>query len=228
MLQTIHGIGHVKARDLVENHNINSIDDLKNKKELLNDKQLMGLRYVDDFEKRIPKAEMDKHFDYIKTAINKIDPQIRFEVAGSYRRGAKTSGDIDVLITKDDHHEKDNTLLELVVKELKNMQYLKDDFALGNTKYNGVSKLPRYKTYRRIDIMYTDPERFPFALLYFTGSMKFNVDMRNIAIKMGLSLNEYGFSKLGKKQEKMTIKSIKTEADIFKYLGMEYVPPEKR
>ena len=48
---------------------------------------------------------------------------------------------------------------------------------------------------RRIDIMYTKPQEYPFAILYFTGSMEFNVKMRGELLEKGLSLNEYGIKR---------------------------------
>lgn len=220
--QKIHGIGPVKARELVEDHGIMTIDDLKNNKQLLNSKQLMGLKYFEDFEKRIPRLEMDKHKRIIDDAINGL---CVYDIAGSYRRGAKDSGDIDVLVTGPDPN-----ILNTIIDRLKKANYLKDDFALGSSKYNGVSKLPRHKTYRRIDIMYTDEQTYPFALMYFTGSKDFNVKIRNIALEKGLSLNEYGFSKEKnkKKQEKLVIPEIKEEKDIFEYLKIPYVSPNER
>lgn len=236
-LQRVHGIGPVKARELVETHGITSIEDLQKEsnKHLLNSKQLMGLRYVTDFEKRIPRTEMDKHKTIIQSVLNVIDTknQYRFEIAGSYRRGAKDSGDIDVLLTGPDH-----TIMNTILAELRNVKYLHDDFAVGNTKYNGVCKLHRYRTYRRIDIMFTDTLTYPFALMYFTGSKEFNVKLRNIALSQGLSLNEHGFSSSknkkkndkikGKKSEKIVINTIKTEQDIFDYLKTTYVHPTDR
>jgi DNA polymerase beta len=224
-LQLVHGIGPKKAKELVQNHNIRTLEDLKNHTDLLNEKQLLGLKYVDDFEKRIPRAEMDKHADAFKAAASQLD--ITYDIAGSYRRGAKTSGDIDILVTFDTRVYDATTVMKTIVENLKEQKYIKDVFAQGDTKFNGVCRLPRHRTHRRIDIMITDPKQYPFALMYFTGSKDFNVKMRNVALAQNLSLNEYGFNKIGDKK-KLVIPSIKSEKDIFDYLGMEYVPPTKR
>src|SRR5262249_38679852 len=63
---------------------------------------------------------------------------------------------------------------------------------------------------------------FAYGLLYFTGSKEHNIRLRQRAIDRGLSLNEYALA-----NEKKSIPA-KTEADIYKALGMEYVPPEMR
>src|SRR5262249_55508528 len=65
-------------------------------------------------------------------------------------------------------------------------------------------------------------EHYPFALHHFTGSKQHNITMRARAQSMGLKLNEYGLT-----GEKKDIKC-KNEADIFKALGLEYIPPEMR
>ena len=74
---------------------------------------------------------------------------------------------------------------------------MKEHLAYGDKKYNGICKLGRLGKSRRIDIMYTKPNEYPFAILYFTGSDSFNKEMRQKCLKKGLSLNEY-YSKLMK------------------------------
>ena len=99
----IMSVGPVKAKALVETHNIMSIEELRKKaSELLNNKQQIGLKYYEDFNLRIPRKEMDKHYAFIEKHIKKVNPEIQFEMTGSYRRGLPTSGDIDVLITGGD------------------------------------------------------------------------------------------------------------------------------
>jgi DNA polymerase/3'-5' exonuclease PolX len=91
----------------------------------------------------------------------------------------------------------------------------------------GLCKLTPELPARRIDILIADPSHYYFALLYFTGSYSFNIYMRKIALKKGLSLSEYGF----KDNSKIMIDTtdvIHSEEDIFKYLDMDYVEPHKR
>ena len=66
--------------------------------------------------------------------------------------------------------------LQSLLKKLVNQGYLLEELFLGNKKYNGICKLGRKGIGRRIDIMYTKPEEYPFAILYFTGSGEFNQD----------------------------------------------------
>ena len=86
---------------------------------------------------------------------------------------------------------------------------------------------------RRIDIMYTKPGEYPFAILYFTGSKDFNQMMRKEANDKGYSLNEYNIEKFGDDPKVKTVidpeqVSIKEEKDIFNFLEMGYVEPWQR
>lgn len=221
----IMSVGPVKARSLVEDHQIKTIEELRQHTDLLNDKQKIGLKYFEDFNERIPRKEMEKHKEMIKACVDEVikerGSKLRFEITGSFRRGLSSSGDIDVLITGPDPKS-----LSYLVEALQSKKYLKDEFAMGEKKYNGVARLPRFKRHRRIDIMYTDEKRFPFALLYFTGSKEFNVEMRNVALEQGYSLNEYGLTVLNTKQDVPTI--FKDEEDIFRFLRLQYVEPPHR
>lgn len=228
-LTQIHAIGPVKAKELVEKHNIKSVDDLKNHQDLLNDKQIMGLKYHDDFIKRIPRQEMEKHEAFLTEIIQKILPKVTLQVVGSYRRGAADSGDIDVILTHADDPQDFNHVIPEIVAALKKEKYLTDDFAVGPHKYLGVCKLKRHRSFRRIDLLYATGEVWPFSILYFTGSADFNVALRNLALSKGFSLNEYGFKHITGKNKGESLKhTFKTEQDIFTFLGLQYIEPKER
>lgn len=217
-LQKIHGVGPIKAHDLLQNNNIMSISHLRENLNLLNNIQKIGLYHFDDIQKKIPHKEMLKHDIYLQTKLN----DIIFTIAGSYRRKTLNSGDIDILITGDKNRLND------VVQILQNTFYIHKEavFAKGDVKFMGLCKLPRHKIYRRIDILYTPPHEYPFALLYFTGNFKFNVDMRKHALQKGFSLNEQGLINIKTKTPVDHI--FENEKDIFVYLEFPYVDPEAR
>lgn len=227
-LTKIMAVGMVKARELVEKHGIMTVDELRNHEELLNDKQRLGLKYHEDFLKRIPRKEMDRHRDFIATVIP--SGRYMFEISGSYRRGLADSGDIDVLVTSDDPPETAKATFQNIIEKLKASKYLIDEFGFGIEKYLGIARLPRFRSNRRIDIMYVPRERFAFALLYFTGSQAFNISMRNKALELGFSLSEHGlkYSKGARKGELYADRSFATEQDIFEFLKMPYVAPTDR
>ena len=80
-----------------------------------------------------------------------------------------------------------------IVNSLRQDNFLIEDLSLGNTKYMGICKLNNKSISRRIDIRYFNrKESYGAALLYFTGSKKFNKSTRQKAINLGLKLNEYG------------------------------------
>ena len=71
--------------------------------------------------------------------------------------------------------------------------------------------------------MYTTEEEYPFAILYFTGSMEFNQRMRQDQLSLGLTLNEYSLR--DNKTKRVVDHIFTTEQDIFEYMNYEYVEP---
>lgn len=218
-LLKIHGIGAVKARNLIEKYKIESIEDLREKSredgKILNKQQKIGLKYFEEIEERIPRSEMKQHE---KLLVKKLKGAI---VVGSYRRGLKDSGDIDVLISEKDIQKGD---LEKIIEELKKSGYITDVLALGEHKCMAIATLG--VKHRRLDILITPEHEFATSVLYFTGSQKFNIEMRRIALKKGYSLSEHGL-----KVKEEGVKSppvFKTEKEIFDFLEMEYIEPSKR
>lgn len=228
-LMKIHGVGATKAKQLVETYEISSIEDLKTKLEenpgILNNKQKIGLKYYDDINLKIPRKEMEQHETYLQEALAPLDKDIQVTIVGSYRRKVKESGDIDVLVTlrrKTTSEERCKLMCD-IIHTLQKENYIKSSLALGDKKYMGIVKLKRKRTARRMDILITSQEEYPFAVLYFTGSQELNIIMRKDAIDRGYRLNEY--SLLDKKENPIILKS---EEEIFNKLGYKYIPPENR
>jgi DNA polymerase beta len=226
-LSRVFGIGPIRAKEMYETHGIERAEDLHKHVDILNDKQKMGLKYYQEFEKRIPRKEMEKHEKYILEQCAKIGGKAI--IMGSFRRGAISSGDIDVLLTIEGDPENYMETFKQLVNSMKKDKYLVDDFASGSKKYNGVCKMKRHQTHRRIDIMYSRMRYVPFALLYFTGSQDFNIKLRSWALDMGYTLNEYGLKNTqGEKRGQEVVGDWKTEEDVFEFFGLEYISPEKR
>ena len=219
----IHGVGPACAEKLV-NHGFETIEDLRNCPTItdhLNDVQRKGLKYYEDIEERIPYKEIQSYEKVMKSLLKQIDPDAELTIAGSYRRKKKDSGDIDLLLKA-----KNNQAYETFIDSLKKSDILVEDLARGDKKYMGIGKTTLSNFGRRIDIMYTPPEEYPFAVLYFTGSADFNVKMRNDLLDRGYTLNEHGV-KYTDKRKKMN-ETFKTEKSIFDYFGYPYVEPESR
>lgn len=220
----IHGVGSVKANQLVTAgfKSITELINCENIKEYLNDVQMKGIKWYGDILHSIPRDEIICHEEYLKGVLHSIDPTAELTIAGSFRRGKAQSGDIDMLINTPS--VKNNSVYNKFIDELFKQGYLLEELSRGPKKFMGMSKGIGQAIARRIDIMYTKPIEYPFAILYFTGSMEFNVKMRTELLEQGLSLNEYGI----KKDKKNVKHECKTEKEVFKYLGYDYVEPENR
>lgn len=133
----------------------------------------------------------------------------RLVVAGSVRRRKETIGDIDLLAIS----KKPVPVMDYFIR----MPEVARVYAHGETKsairlYSGLD----------VDLRVVPAESYGAALNYFTGSKDHNVALRQIAMKKGYKLNEYGLFK-GKKRVRG-----RTEEEIYKALGMDYIPPEMR
>lgn len=231
VFQEIYGIGPVKAKELVEEYGITSIDELiRNQARVLGPAQRKGLQYYQEFQKRIPRSEMDIHKEVLecllKEAIKRTPDSkgSRVEIAGSYRRGMMDSGDIDVLVT---NPQDDIWLFLNFIEILKERGYLIHVFSKGSKKILGVAQLAPDLPARRIDLLWTTQREYPFALLYFTGSGPFNEGMRRHVNEMGYSLNEYGITN-AEDGTLIDTSGIKDERDIFRFFDLKYVRPEDR
>lgn len=220
-LGKLYGVGPVKINELMSK--ISTFEELYEKQELLNDKQKIGLKYYNDMNIRIPMSEGKKHYKIIDTIFKKVYKDIEFELVGSYRRQNKDMGDIDILIKN-----RNDLNIKKLVNELTEGGYIIETLASGKSKFMGLCKLSPELPARRIDILIADPSYYYFALLYFTGSYSFNIFMRKVALEKGYSLSEYGIKNNNTKKFIDTTDLIKSEKDIFEYLGIAYVPPNKR
>ena len=137
--------------------------------------------------------------------------------AGSLRRGRDTVGDLDILVTgKACTDDKKREALSAKVLAFPGIQEV---LAKGENKISF-----KMRTGMQVDVRLLPPDSFGAAMQYFTGSKSHNVALRQRALKMGYTLNEYGLNTLeGDKRV-----AGKTEEEIYKKLGMDYVPPELR
>lgn len=221
----VYGIGNAKAKELLA-AGITSIDQLREDDSLLNPTQKKGLKYVESTTKRIPRSEIElykKEFAAIMKSINADPNMSSFEIVGSYRRGAKDSGDIDVIFS----NVENISFLSKFLEEAKKRGVIVETLSQGPIKSLTIGSLPGRDTYfRRLDFLYSPPSEYHFATLYFTGSKWFNTAMRQRALDLGYSLNEHGFT--NKENGNKVELTISSEQDIFSFLQMEYKTPEQR
>ena len=225
VLTKVYGIGPKKAKQFID-EGLDTIEKLKEHPEKLTAAQKVGVQYFDDIEKKIPRPEIDEYKAVFEKVFKESTPPgSKFEIVGSYRRGKKQSGDIDMIITNTDNNKKafEDFLDALVEKGI--ITHL---LSRGRTKSLTLAKLPG-KPARRVDLMYTPPQEYAFATLYFTGSKAFNTMQRQRALNLGYTLNEHGMHvmKNGNKGAKVE-GDFPDEQSIFKFLGMKYKAPNER
>jgi DNA polymerase (family 10) len=153
---------------------------------------------------------------YLKT----IPGLKRIDYAGSLRRGAETIGDIDLLAATSKSKE--------LVKALTTSPMVTSVLGKGETKVS-----VRLVRNMQLDLRIIDESCYGAALMYFTGSKAHNVKLRERAQKKKLRLNEYGLFKEDHNETPPQERGIKpiagrTEEEVYKALGLPYIPPELR
>lgn len=226
ILGEIYGVGPKKAEELVK-AGITTIEQLESNKQLLNEVQKVGLKYYKDILKRIPRSEIDEYatkFTAVFAQVKDLGQNSHYEIVGSYRRGAVTSGDIDVIITSD-KSQVYSKFIDILISE----KIIIEVLSRGASKCLVIAQLPGQEFPRRVDFLYTPPDEYAFALLYFTGSKIFNTVMRQRALKMGYTFNEHGiFHMENKKKGTKVSQNFPDEKSIFDFLNMVYKEPIKR
>jgi DNA polymerase (family X) len=141
----------------------------------------------------------------------------RITPAGSLRRGRETVGDLDILVTGAACCSAEERAL--AVQYVAQYPPLMDIIAQGDNKISF-----RLRTDMQVDVRLLPPESFGAAMQYFTGSKAHNVALRQRALKMGFTLNEYSLADLKTEQPVAG----KTEEEVYAKLNLDYVPPELR
>jgi DNA polymerase (family 10) len=155
----------------------------------------------------------DKLVEYLLAVpgVEKVTP------AGSLRRGRETVGDLDILVTGKGCIEAESR--QKITEHLLSFPGLMDIIAQGDNKVSF-----RHRNGMQVDVRLLPPESFGAAMQYFTGSKAHNVALRQRALKMGFTLNEYSLSRV--EDEKPVAR--KTEEEIYAKLKLDYIPPELR
>lgn len=111
-------------------------------------------RYFQDFEKKIPRKEIEEIEKILKEEINDLDDKYLITICGSYRRGKRESGDIDVLLTHPnftssikDSKKKHTQFLKSVVQCLEKVKLITDTISLGETKFMVIEKVKKTEIY---------------------------------------------------------------------------------
>ena len=181
------------------------------------DKILSGIENREAYAARHLWWDARRVADRILPGLQGLPEVDRVEAAGSLRRGMETVGDLDFLVA--------SSKPEPIMEWFTQMEGIVEVTAHGDTKSS-----VRFEGGMQADLRVVPSEQFYFALHHFTGSKDHNVRMRQKALSMGLSLSEWG---LRPEEEKDSSRSKGTveahsEEDIFKTLGLAYIPPALR
>jgi DNA polymerase (family X) len=218
---TIPSVGPKTAKLLFDELKIKSIPDLE--KAILKDK-LTGLfgikeKTIENIRKGIDLVKRGKErmtlahatsvAEEFITLLKRLPVVKEITVAGSLRRQKETVRDIDILAIS----EKPKKIMETFTR----IPSVKEILAEGETKSS-----VRTKGDVQVDCRVVEERAFGAALMYFTGSKNFNIKLRQMAIRAGLKINEYGVFR------KNRFLCGRTEEEIFKQLKMPFVEPEMR
>ncbi len=220
-LLTIPGLGPKRVKKLYAELKITDLPSLKQAAEAGQIRELAGLgektekqilsaiEAQTDSSRRFLRATVIPYADALQTHLQACARVHRVAIAGSYRRGRETIGDLDFLVWADD--------AAAVMEHFLAYEDRQDTLAHGDTKSS-----MRLKAGIQVDLRVVPKESFGAALHYFTGSKAHNIAMRKEAQQRKWKLNEYGLF------DGENAVAGETEEAIFAALEMEWIPPELR
>lgn len=221
----IQGLGPKRVKTLYDRLGIDTLDkladacekgqiaQLKGLGEKTQHKILEGIQFLRQMGSRVRLDQALALANQVMEGLRTASGIIRIELCGSLRRRRETIKDIDILVSSD----APGPIMERFVSLPGVVQVI----AHGETK-SSIIVQGAGNVLMNADLRIVRDEQFPFALHYFTGSKEHNIAMRQRAQAQGLKLNEY---ELAGPHRRL---SIHNEADLFKALGLQLVPPELR
>ena len=224
-LLNVPGMGPKGVKAVYEKLNVKSIADLK--KAINNgsfaslpgfgDKKAAAvIRGIEFLEKSTGRIRLDEALaaaEMVTDLLRGLAGTQRIQTAGSLRRRAETIGDVDILVSSG----KSKKASQRIIEGFTNAGFVDEVLASGPTKGSAIIRTET--TPVQVDVRVVPKESFGAAAQYFTGSKEHNVRLREIAIKAGLKLNEYGLFK-GEK-----IVAGRDEEGIYKKLKLDYIDP---
>jgi DNA polymerase (family 10) len=239
-LFSISGLGAKKIKALYEQLHISSIEQLREACESGRVAQLPGFGETTQAKICTAIEQRAKHSGYFQFGQIAAEAEslrrdlaahpdaLQVDVAGSYRRRREIVRDVDLVVAT----KKPGAITEFFVKHA----------LVGSIIAQGPTKTSvRLRSGIQCDLRVVTSAEYPFALDYFTGSKEHNIEMRSRALQRGWTLNEYRLARLppdpkakkvraGHAVRKSTAKipRVREEADLYRALGLDFVPPELR
>ncbi|OGY18410.1 MAG: hypothetical protein A2900_03925 [Candidatus Chisholmbacteria bacterium RIFCSPLOWO2_01_FULL_50_28] len=170
---------------------------------------LKGIEEYQRRENRMLLPQATQIAEELQTYMEREKAVEKIDTLGSLRRRTSTVGDVDVAVATKDPSK--------VISHFTRFPHAKDILASGENTARLV-----HRSGRQIDVKTEKPDRYGALLQHFTGSKSHNIHLREIALEQNLSLSEHGIRKKGK------IAAFASEAEFYKALGMQWIPPELR
>ena len=216
-IAALPGLGTKQVKLLYDKLHVGTLADLKRAVETGRLREVRGFgptieqKLVDALKQprreqrfKLPAAEAEA-----EALVERLRDGGQVVVAGSYRRRRETVGDLDMLVTGKDG--------EPIGQKLVSYENVAEVLARGPTRTTVV-----LRSGIQVDLRVVPEESYVAALLYFTGSKAHNIALRGLANERGWKLNEYGLF-AGKRRIAGA-----TEEDVYKKLGLSFIPPELR
>jgi DNA polymerase (family X) len=216
-MAALPGLGPKRLKLLHDRLKVNTFDDLRRviRTGRLHNVKGFGASIEQKLAEALEKPVTEKRFK-LSVAEAEADALVSFlcdsgrvTVAGSYRRRRDTVGDLDLVVTADD--------AAVVGDKLVGYENVAEVLAHGKTRTTVV-----LRSGIQVDVRAVPEQSYGAALLYFTGSKAHNIALRAIAVRRGWKLNEYGLFSGTRRIAGLT------EEEIYRKLGLSYIPPEMR
>ncbi|MFJ7980829.1 DNA polymerase/3'-5' exonuclease PolX [Lysinibacillus xylanilyticus] len=176
------------------------------------EKILKELANLANRSERLPIWQLEPVVLQIEALLGSMEEVERFSVAGSFRRAAETSKDIDFIVVTE--------VVETVREKLLNELSVQEVVAAGDTKISVILDLDEPVS---VDFRLVRDAEYATALHHFTGSKDHNVRMRQIAKARGEKISEYGVE-----QADGTVLTFKDEEEFFAHFDLPFIPPSLR
>ncbi len=222
-LLSIPGVGPKKAKLFYERLGIKSVKELEEaaKRGMLAGLPGVGAKTEEKILKGIllwrksrERRPLGKILPIAREIVNELEkcPSVKkISPAGSLRRMKDTVKDLDILVVSSEPME--------VMEKFVSLPFVMEVLGMGPTKSSILTK-----DAFQIDLRVVPEESFGAALQYFTGSKNHNIHLRQLALKKGLKVSEYGVFRV-ENDEKL---AGYTEEEVYETLGLIWIPPELR
>jgi DNA polymerase (family 10) len=203
-LQIQSELGITTIAGLIDAAKQGKLQKLPRMSELMEKKILESALHATERNTRFPRAAVESDVEGLLHAIRAVPGVDRAEAAGSYRRKKETVGDIDILTVTKSPADVSSAIAAL--------PFVRNVVAHGDKKLSF-----DLQSGLRVDVRFVGKDQWGSALLYFTGSKENNIFMRQVAIRKGWKLSEYGlFDGEG------NVIASKEEMDVYKALELPY------